>query len=92
MIIFLYLKNTDPLILNAYHIQNVSRKIWIPSLVDHYAPMVPESVHFRWFAFYFKVVKMFFAKRKVKDFIDYGNIKDEKLLKLLQKLCGPETR
>ena len=27
---------------------------------------------------------MFFAKRKVKDFIDYGNIKDEKLLKLLR--------
>ena len=35
---------------------------------------------------------MFFAERKVKDFIDYGNIEDEKLLKLLRKLCGPETR
>ena len=35
---------------------------------------------------------MFFAKRRVKDFIDYGNIKDEQLLKLWQTLCGPETR
>lgn len=92
MVIFLDLKNINPLILNAYRILNISRRIRIPSLLDHYVPLVPESVHFRVFTFSFQVVKMLFPKRKVKDSIDYGNIKDKKLLKFVQKICGPETR
>ena len=77
MIIFLDLKNINPLISNAYYIHNISRRIRIPCLLDHYAPLVPESVHFRVFTFSFQVVKMLFAKRKVKDSIDYGNVKDK---------------